>query len=169
MPIGVELLGRPLDDAKLVAMAYDYEQSSRPRRAPSTTPPLVDGKAPKPLAISVLAKDGKAVASGSLTYDATHRALGYAVNVTGLLASHVFTMSIDRDSAGKKGPMVRHLTGPGVASARGTLTLTEVERRDLLAGRLAFVVYTREQPTGAMRARLTAAGMVDATAPPPQM
>src|SRR5205085_5160942 len=33
MPIGVELLGPSLADARLVAMAYDYEQSVRPRRA----------------------------------------------------------------------------------------------------------------------------------------
>jgi len=154
MPIGVELLGRPLDDARLVAMAYDYEQATHPRRAPSTTPPLVDGKAPHAAAIEVVAKDGNAVARGALTYDPTRRALAYSVDVSGLPASHVFTMSIDRDSAGRKGDMVRHLTGPGVASAKGTLTLTDAERRELVAGRLSLVVYTREQPTGAMRAPL---------------
>jgi len=169
MPIGVELLGRALDDTKLVAMAYDYEQSARPRRPPSTTPPLVDGKAPKAVAMSAVAKEGNAIARGSLSYDATHRTLAYSVSVTGVPASHVFTMSIDRDSAGKKGVMIRHLAGPGVATARGTLTLGEAERRDLLAGRLSLVVYTREQPTGAMRARLAAPGMVDATAAPPKM
>jgi len=169
MPIGVELLGRALDDTKLVAMAYDYEQSARPRRPPSTTPPLVDGRAPKAVAMSAVAKEGNAIARGSLSYDATHRTLAYSVSVTGVPASHVFTMSIDRDSAGKKGVMIRHLAGPGVATARGTLTLGEAERRDLLAGRLSLVVYTREQPTGAMRARLAAAGMVDATAAPPKM
>ena len=154
MPIGVELLGRPLDDARLVAMAYDYEQSTRPRRAPSTTPPLVDGKAPVPVAINVVAKDGSAIARGTLTYDPTHRALTYWVAVTGVPASRVFTLSIDRDSAGRKGDMIRHLSGPGMAIAKGTLSLTESERRELVGGRLSLVVYTREQPTGAMRAAL---------------
>ena len=155
MPIGVELLGRPLDDARLVAMAYDYEQATRPRRAPSTTPPLVDGQAPRPLTTLVVAKGDKAVARGSLTYDPTRRALAYSVAVSGVPASHVLTLSIDRDSAGKKGDMVRHLAGPGTLSTKGTLTLTEPERRELVAGRLSLVVYTREQPSGAMRAALS--------------
>ena len=45
LPIGAELLGRPFADATLLAFAYDYEQSVHPRRAPSTTPPLVGGEA----------------------------------------------------------------------------------------------------------------------------
>ncbi len=156
MPIGVELLGRPLDDARLVAMAYDYEQATHPRRAPSTTPPLVDGKAPKPATFAVVAGDKNVSARGEFSYDPTRRALAYSVRVTGVPASHVFTVSIDRDSAGRKGPMIRHLAGAGTMAAKGTLKLTEVERRDLLAGKLSLVVYTSEQPTGTMRALLAA-------------
>jgi Asp-tRNA(Asn)/Glu-tRNA(Gln) amidotransferase A subunit family amidase len=154
MPIGVELLGRPLDDARLVAMAYDYEQATHPRRAPTTTPPLVDGRPPKPAVFSVALSDKTAQARGELSYDPTRRALRYSVRVSGVPASHLYTLSIDRDSAGRKGPMIRHLAGQGMSSAQGTLTLTDIERRDLLAGRLSLVVYTREQPTGAMRATL---------------
>ncbi|WP_353007022.1 amidase family protein [Mesorhizobium sp. M0976] len=40
LPIGMELLGRPLGDHRLVALAYAYEQAVRPRRSPNTTPPL---------------------------------------------------------------------------------------------------------------------------------
>jgi len=155
MPIGLELLGRPLDDARLLAMAYDYEQATHPRRAPSTTPPLVDGQVPRPVTTLVVAKGEKAMARGSLTYDPTRRALAYSVTVSGLPASHVLTLSIDRDSAGKKGDMVRHLAGPGTLSTKGTLTLTEPERRELVAGHLSLVVYTREQPSGTLRAALS--------------
>jgi Asp-tRNA(Asn)/Glu-tRNA(Gln) amidotransferase A subunit family amidase len=158
MPIGVELLGHPLDDARLVAMAYDYEQSTHPRRAPSTTPPLVDGAAPKPVTITVSPKVGTASARGDLSYDPMRRSLTYNVRVTGAPASQVFTISIDLDSAGRKGPMVRHLSGPGATTANGTLTLTDVERRELLAGRLSLVVYTREQPSGEMRAPMVLPG-----------
>jgi len=155
MPIGLELLGRPLDDARLLAMAYDYEQATHPRRAPSTTPPLVDGQVPRPVTTLVVARGEKAMARGSLTYDPTRRALTYSVTVSGLPASHVLTLSIDRDSAGKKGDMVRHLAGPGTLSTKGTLTLTEPERRELIAGHLSLVVYTREQPSGTLRAALS--------------
>lgn len=34
MPVGLELLGRPWDDARLVGMAYAFEQATRNRRAP---------------------------------------------------------------------------------------------------------------------------------------
>jgi hypothetical protein len=132
-------------------MAYDYEQATHPRRAPSTTPALVDGKAPRPVAFTVSASDKGAQARGEFSYDPTRRALAYAVRVAGVPASNVLTLSIDRDSAGKKGVMLRHLAGSGTTSAKGTLTLTESERRDLVAGRLAFVAYTRDQPTGALR------------------
>lgn len=40
LPIGVELLGRTLSDARLTAIAFSYEQAVHPRRAPRTTPPL---------------------------------------------------------------------------------------------------------------------------------
>jgi Asp-tRNA(Asn)/Glu-tRNA(Gln) amidotransferase A subunit family amidase len=154
MPIGVELLGRPFDDARLVAMAYDYEQSTHPRRAPSTTPPLIDGKAPKPATFAVVASDKAASVHGEFSYDPTRRALGYSVRVSGVPASQVFTTSIDRDSSGRKGPMMRHLAGAGATTTKGTLTLTDLERRDLMAGKLALVVYTSEQPTGGLRTSL---------------
>jgi amidase len=40
LPIGLEMLGRPLADARLVALAFAYEQAAMPRRPPFTTPPL---------------------------------------------------------------------------------------------------------------------------------
>ncbi|ESW94774.1 hypothetical protein X769_31760 [Mesorhizobium sp. LSJC268A00] len=44
LPIGMELLGRPFADDRLVAMAYAYEQALRPRQSPNTTPPLVGSR-----------------------------------------------------------------------------------------------------------------------------
>ena len=110
------------------------------------------------MTITVSPKSGTASARGDLSYDATRRSLAYVIRVTGVPAGDVFTVSIDVDSVGRKGPMVRHLSGPGVTTAMGTLTLSEVERRELLAGRLSLVVYTREQPSGEMRAPLVLPG-----------
>jgi hypothetical protein len=101
-----------------------------------------------------VAGDAHTSARGEFSYDPTRRALSYSVRVSGVAASHVFTLSIDRDSAGRKGPMVRHLGGAGTTTAKGTLTLADVERRALLAGRLSLVLYTSEQPTGMLRAPL---------------
>lgn len=40
MPVGLEFMGRAFDDAKIMGFAYAYEQATRHRRPPSSTPPL---------------------------------------------------------------------------------------------------------------------------------
>ena len=40
MPVGLELMGRAFDDAKILGYAYAYEQATRHRRPPQATPPL---------------------------------------------------------------------------------------------------------------------------------
>jgi len=40
LPVGVELLGTPFDEPRLIELAYAYEQAADPRRPPETTPPL---------------------------------------------------------------------------------------------------------------------------------
>src|SRR6185503_1190811 len=48
LPVGLEMMGKPFDDATLVAMAYAFEQSPGGvrRRPPLTTPVLRSGRAP---------------------------------------------------------------------------------------------------------------------------
>jgi amidase len=38
LPAGITFLGRPYDDARMIQLAYAYEQTTRHRRAPATTP-----------------------------------------------------------------------------------------------------------------------------------
>jgi len=40
LPVGLEMVGRSLGDARLLSLAYAYEQIARPRRPPATTPAL---------------------------------------------------------------------------------------------------------------------------------
>ena len=44
VPVGAELLGRDFSEARLLSLAYAYEQAWQPRRAPLATPPLGDGE-----------------------------------------------------------------------------------------------------------------------------
>lgn len=44
LPIAIEIIGRPFDDVTLLQVAYGYEQASRRRAPPSTTPPLAGEK-----------------------------------------------------------------------------------------------------------------------------
>jgi Asp-tRNA(Asn)/Glu-tRNA(Gln) amidotransferase A subunit family amidase len=38
LPAGITFLGRPYDDARMIQLAYAYEQATRHRRAPNSTP-----------------------------------------------------------------------------------------------------------------------------------
>ena len=40
VPIGMDLLGRPFDEGRLIKLAYGWEQHGVERRWPSHTPPL---------------------------------------------------------------------------------------------------------------------------------
>ena len=40
LPVGLELLGRPFTEEMLLGFGYAYEQATRHRRPPTTTPPL---------------------------------------------------------------------------------------------------------------------------------
>jgi Asp-tRNA(Asn)/Glu-tRNA(Gln) amidotransferase A subunit family amidase len=40
LPVGITFMGRPYDDGAMLKLAYAYEQATRHRRAPSTTPAL---------------------------------------------------------------------------------------------------------------------------------
>ncbi len=53
LPVGLELLGRALDDARLVAMAFAFESAFPTAEPPLRTPPLVNGRAPEPTKIVV--------------------------------------------------------------------------------------------------------------------
>jgi Asp-tRNA(Asn)/Glu-tRNA(Gln) amidotransferase A subunit family amidase len=124
LPIGMELLGRPLSDARLVSFAYDYETATHPRRAPSTTPPLIAGKAPSARRATASAHAGATSFRGSMAYDPTRRMLAYDVTTSGVTPAHVYAISLDRDTAARKGPALRVLSGPGVAHAKGTAKIT---------------------------------------------
>ncbi|HEY4132299.1 MAG TPA: amidase family protein [Gemmatimonadaceae bacterium] len=155
MPIGVELLGRPLADARLVSFAYDYEQAVHPRVPPSTTPPLVGGHAPKPKTFTATARIGASSARANFTYDPTQRTLAYTLDVAGELVPNIYAVTIDVDSAGKKGPVLHVLSGPNVAHASGVITVTDLERRELSSGSTALVLYSRRSPMGTARVPLS--------------
>ena len=154
LPLGLELLGVPLGDARLVAFAYDYEQSAHPRRAPETTPPLVGARAPAPVTYTVGTTGNGVTARGTFRFDPTRRTLDYAVHVSGIAPSHVYAVSLDRGTAEKKGPMLERLSGPGAMELKGTLKLTASERGDLIAGRMNLTIYTSDHPAGAARTPL---------------
>ncbi len=165
MPTGVELIGRPFDDARLVSFAYALERAIEPRRAPHRTPPLVDGRAPEPLRFSVAGDGGWAGRpaaprlQGSFSLDLPRGTLRYLISTSALGPADVHAIVLQRRGSGTRpNAIVRRLSGPGRGSAEGTLALSAGELDDLLAGRIELALYTAGRPLGAVRLALTPEG-----------
>src|SRR5262249_60285315 len=75
VPGGIELLGRAWTESKLLGIAYAFEQATHHRRPPSTTPALVNGKAPAPKTFAISTGPVKT----TMTFDMTTRHVKYDV------------------------------------------------------------------------------------------
>jgi hypothetical protein len=158
LPVGLELLGRPFADPRLVQLAYGFEQAGPRRRPPGTTPPLVDGHAPSPRAFSVTAAGASASgprAEARLVLDASRLELRYDVRALGVSADQVMAIALQRTDSAGVGPVVYRLSGPGTSSASGTLALDAGDLPALETGRYQLTLFTTDQPAGAARGRLT--------------
>ena len=154
LPVGMELLGAPFSDARLLALGFAFEQATHPRRAPATVPPLVDGRAPDPIIFAVAATGPGAEAHGEFVFDVTTGVLSYDVTVSGVAEEEIHAVAIHLAQDGKDGPVLHRLSGPGTATASGQVTLTPVERDEFMEISLYLVVYAKDHPTGAARGRL---------------
>ena len=157
LPTGLELLGRPFDDARLVAMAYAYEQAVRPRRTPPAAPPLVDGKAPAPVSFEVTVPAGpeeRGALRGQFVFDPVARSLSFVVAVSGLPAEEVYAVTLHREVEGSQGPAIHRLMGPGKVRETGVISLGSRGAEELMAGRLSLVVFTASHPMGLPRTTL---------------
>jgi Asp-tRNA(Asn)/Glu-tRNA(Gln) amidotransferase A subunit family amidase len=156
LPVGLELMGKPFDDAALVAMAYAFEQSpgGARRRAPLTTPVLLNGRSPGMQ--SYRASAGAAVVS--FRYDALRSELQYEVTVPASAireSQAVVLRRTDATGVGGGSPrmrVVQRLLGAGVASASGVIPLAELDRRALGDGRLGILHVTTARPLGSAAA-----------------
>ena len=161
MPIGLELLGRPFADARLVGFAFAYEQTAKPRTPPSFTPALVDGHAPPPIEFSASSGTGggrlaaAGTTEGHFKWDVTRGTLSWDVSVTGVEETRITAVVLLRaDSASTRGPVIHRLSGPGILATKGEVVLSRVDREALVADRLMVATLTREDPAGAGRVRL---------------
>jgi hypothetical protein len=152
LPIGIELLGREFSEADLLKIGYAWEQSAKLRRPPFSTPPLVEGQAPPPVAFE--ARSSGLLAR--LSYDPVTSELSYDVRLSGFAAAHVLAVTIQRGEPERPHGVVARLVEAGAVRASGVVTLGHRDREDLRAGRLFLRAYTRQQPFGMPPARIAA-------------
>ena len=108
VPVGVELLARPFEDGRLVALGYAWEQLARPRRAPQRTPSLVSD------ALSYDFEVRAESVRGKLRLERPTQVLHYAFETTGAKSDDVVDIKLHR---GETGPVIE-LLGSGLAGFR---------------------------------------------------
>jgi hypothetical protein len=131
VPIGVELMGAAWSESRLLSLAYSYEQATHPRRPPSTTPPLVNGKRPAPvLTTGTLASNvGSASVRYSILYDVVTGKLTY--EFVPPAGTTIMASALRR---GAKGPLVAVLSNPSDSATAGDTTLGQAGQEAVRAG-----------------------------------
>lgn len=148
VPVGIELLGKAFEEGKLIAMAYAYEQATKPRKSPPRTPSLLSGELSRAFTIS-------GGISGHALLDVPRQTLRYQLQWSGLLDDEILDIKLHKEEKDSAGPVVALLG----KNRQGELAVRNEDLDALLTGKLYFAVYTREAPLGAARAQI-----VDASA-----
>lgn len=161
LPVSLELLGKAFSDVRLVQLAYAFEQTAPRRQAPSTTPALVNGRAPAAQPVVHTLRAGDATVTTRLTVDVVHHELRWQVTTTSPRAVSAVVLrrrgggTIAGPASGTAGSapaiarmtipdsaqrVVARLMGPGTHTATGTLPLTYADRVAFAEGRLSVGV-----------------------------
>lgn len=180
LPVGIEFLGRPFSDVRLVGLAHALEQLLPRRAAPSTTPPLRAGRAPVPVSVTAVVQDAGARAELRLTVDVTANVVRYAAAVSGVRAADFHALVLRRAGSARSydvrrrgneegtgtasadsvqratigAPVIHRLAGPGMLAASGSFPLSGVDRKAMAEGALRLTLVTSrgisEQPVRAV-------------------
>jgi amidase len=143
LPTGLELLGRAFSDVRLVQYAYAFEQSGPRRKAPPTTPALVNGKAIKPVAFTISASNAR----GTFTFNPLTSELHYSVQLAAKRPVTVQAVVLRRADAAVAGRpthsrVIKRILGPEMPQAIGTMRLLGDDLDAFRAGRLTFAVFS---------------------------
>ena len=154
LPVGVEFLGREWTEAALMHLAYDWDRR-RQRLAPTTAPPLVQGKPPQPTTWDERSQHF----TGRFTFDPLTNELSFDVNVEGVKPEDVLLVAlhrgkIDTRNIDTRRGIIARLVEPGSLRGRGMVTLRPPFNSELARGELFVHVYTRTQSLNAARLRL---------------
>jgi amidase len=152
LPVGVELLGRALEDAKLVSYAYAYEQATHRRRAPARTPGI-SGRS----TISLITWQSRAQASSAstvsakFTFDETTNELAFNVTAAGFPAGDILAATLHRVEKGDTGPVIAVLANHNFQSIAGSEKLSDPDREKLMTGGLYLRIAARSRNTDNLR------------------
>ena len=143
LPAGLELMGRPYSDARLVAFAYAFEQAGPRRRPPASTPALVDGRAPRPVTFAVRAGSRTTGAYGTFTFDPITSDLAFSVHAAPAGAAKLQAVVIRRSDGGGT-RVIQRVMGPAMSSGSGHVRLSGVDLDAFNAGRVTLAIFTSD-------------------------
>ena len=129
VPVGIELLARPYEDGRLIALAYSWEQLLQPRRAPPRTPSLVSDS----LALEFGVR-GEGML-GQLRLDRPTQVLHFTLEATGLDSRDVSGVYLRRTDSG---PVIASLG----KSLHGSYAVPNAYLEDLVDNNLHIVIDT---------------------------
>jgi amidase len=156
-PVGMELLARHFEDARLVSVGYAWEQATGPRRSPATTPPLLPGEVTRrsarvsfPQAVS-----GGAGSAGPVVVDLIFE------DATGVLSFRLSGADprsvralVLRQGDAESGVIVERLALGGITELSGSVRLDAATREALGAGELHLQLFTAEGPAAGWISRI---------------
>ncbi len=151
LPVGMELLGAFLQDARLVSIAFQIENLLQVRRTPIATPPLVDGRAPARYAAAWRVDQDGLSLDGTFTYDQTTRQLDYQISnrSNSAAAPYAVTLFVDQPPLGQfDEPIVANLSAPDAAGTADSVFIPPSLHAALIEGRLYLRVFAPGSPAG---------------------
>ncbi|MDE2783138.1 MAG: amidase family protein [Gemmatimonadota bacterium] len=141
LPVGLELLGRSLDDARLVAFAFAYEAAHPKRRAPLRTPPLANGAVPPPVQLATDPPSGDGV-DAVMAVDLPTGTLSYRIAISDIAPADVYGIVLRRTSAEDGPVVVLRLGGPEEPDITGAVELSTRLLQDIMTGDLELLIHT---------------------------
>ncbi|QEI09218.1 amidase [Pigmentiphaga aceris] len=161
VPVGIDMLGKAYAEQDLLNYALHWERAIQPRRAPFSTPPLVNGRAPRSRSgIAQIDATTAGGASASLRYDIdpTTGVMRFNAAVNHADDDAVIALTLQRWTDGHAGPVQLTLLKAGKQAASGEVSLRADQLAALAQGNLHVHLYTRRAPLGAGHASLVRAG-----------
>ncbi len=144
LPVGLELMGLPFQDARLLGMAYPYAEANSPRQAPSSTPPLQSGLAPAPEVFDLSFSAQGASVEAEFEYDLLRNELRYSVGLGDGNSAEVYAVTLMIDSeegAGLNEPLVYNLMGPDMSDVSGSVFMSPAFRSAYEADQVYLKVF----------------------------
>jgi amidase len=156
LPFGFEFLGAAYSEPSLLRLAHGWERAVQPRRAPFSTPALVDGRGPAAQDYVAVARSAGATLTATFRHDPGQGALDVVLGPLALPPGEVIGLALHRsDEKGAAGPVIANLMLPGGAIGEQRVVLQEGDRQALAAGRLRVRLYTTATPLGGPPAPLS--------------